>query len=100
MSIKRSNTAILIWVSKLSELEQPLGLSPLLIDQSKGFQYITLLADYQCAIPTPKIDKNSEHYFWLQPELVEFFSEFSEKSYRTIRVNSFKCGLSPATYLR
>jgi len=59
------------------------GLAPLLIDQSKRREYITLLADYQSAIPVPKLDKNSKHGFWPQPEIIEPFSNFCANNYRT-----------------
>ena len=60
------------------------GLPPLLIDQSKRREYITLLADYQSATPAPKLNKNSEHHFWPQAELIKPFSTFCKDSYQTI----------------
>lgn len=59
------------------------GLPPLLIDQSKRREYITLLADYQNATPTPKLDHNSEYQFWSQVDLVKPLSDFCAKNYLT-----------------
>ena len=59
------------------------GLAPLLIDQSKRREYITLLADYQSAIPAPKLEKGSKHSFWPQPAMLEPFSDFCANNYRT-----------------
>ena len=58
------------------------GLPPLLIDQSKRREYITLLADYQSVTPIPKLERSSEHNFWPQPELIESFSEFCQNNYQ------------------
>ena len=59
------------------------GLPPLLIDQTKRREYITLLADYQSSTPTPKLDKNSDHNFWPQAELIKPFSQFCADSYQS-----------------
>jgi len=57
------------------------GLPPLLIDQKRRREYITLLADYQSQLPTPTIELVEDKDFWVQPELLEPFSKFCAKCY-------------------
>jgi len=63
------------------------GLPPLLIDQKRRREYITLLADYQSKLPTPTTELVNDEGFWSKPELLDYFSKFCEECYQlTINV--------------
>ena len=58
------------------------GLPPLLIDQNKRREYITLLADYQTTIKTPSLDSVTKNGFWPNIEKVTPFAEFCRGCYQ------------------
>ena len=59
------------------------GLPPLLIDQNRRREYITLLADYQNKLGTPSIQSVRVNGFWPEPELLEPFCRFCEENYQS-----------------
>jgi len=59
------------------------GLPPLLINQNKRREYITLLADYQTSISAPSLASVAEYGFWPDEKHVRPFAEFCRECYQT-----------------
>lgn len=59
------------------------GLPPLLIDQDKRREYITLLADYQINTKAPTLASISTHSFWPDEQQIKPFADFCGDCYQS-----------------